>query len=986
MLSEERRKQLDGIVQQMTTNKEPDTNIQAVVDDFKNKYSSEQPQVQTPDRYLKKAADITNTIFGGGKIGEALAGGQVSGRELAGSALQSASLFFPAAKVAGVGAQAARYLGMRGLSKAVGAIGSGALGGYGFDVATNLQDTTKQGAEVLSPDIGTAIGGGIPAAGAIAGTLAKKGIDVARTVAPKLLSYTADIPEQAFDALIQRREAVTQAIKEGGTAEQALKTTRGAVRQLRSTLSQEWDDGVKQIADEFNGVRVGVSGNLENKIETLADEFGVRIPQNIKSASIAEWMDTLKSINELPKLMLSVSPKGAIAREAKKELKDLIIKEFGGEKGSVATLYQNYAAKKTVFDAANQLVQAYSSGKPIQESTALGRLKALFNDNKSAYLDAILQLEKETGQDLLSRITALQFQSKLPKTGTVLSASGGLKSSKGPLDKAVDMLLIPLTSPRAASWIINALENIKIKTPNITTPGDELLNKIDEATKNIPNKQGGFIKLPTVDISKNITPESVASKVDAQDIATIKSFLDNPQDTNAFLKAQPILEGMKIDKADPKVQTRFLKEVLDLADQTSADTALIQEAKKYKTAEEFWKNNIGNEVIIPNEGTGIIDELVDGNVWIDFGDRKVSAQTESLLNNLKSIDGVKIINNQHKINAAKELVDQKQKALDLVEENTRKNMSLFGIENQVSPLKAGQLRTQLVNKKIKTQNGVVSIRDWMMDKMLKDNLVLSENGNLLVKNKNEHVGIGLKTEAEKEFAKYIDSNRSELTDIWKKANGEADDLLTQAKGKTLEEFVRAQGTPVYHGTKHSFDVFEDKYLGQVTGSKSAKEGFYFTTNRNVAEGYANFGDSAKADALKREADKLEEIAKRTNKSADWDAYNDAYLKYEDEALTPSDYSDRRVIEARLDMKNPLIVDFDNKRFIDEDYMKLLETAKKNGNDGVIIKNVSDAVETTYSLEYEPDASLIGDIYVPFSAKQIKTRSQLTDIWKKANKK
>lgn len=38
MLSEERRKQLDGIVQQMATNKEPSSNIQAVVNDFKSKY------------------------------------------------------------------------------------------------------------------------------------------------------------------------------------------------------------------------------------------------------------------------------------------------------------------------------------------------------------------------------------------------------------------------------------------------------------------------------------------------------------------------------------------------------------------------------------------------------------------------------------------------------------------------------------------------------------------------------------------------------------------------------------------------------------------------------------------------------------------------------------------------------------------------------------------------------------------------------------
>ena len=48
-LSEQRRTQLDGIVQEMIKNKEPDSNIQFVVDDFKKKYENEQaPQIDTP--------------------------------------------------------------------------------------------------------------------------------------------------------------------------------------------------------------------------------------------------------------------------------------------------------------------------------------------------------------------------------------------------------------------------------------------------------------------------------------------------------------------------------------------------------------------------------------------------------------------------------------------------------------------------------------------------------------------------------------------------------------------------------------------------------------------------------------------------------------------------------------------------------------------------------------------------------------------------
>lgn len=46
MLSEDRRKQLDSIVDQMSGNREKDADIQFVVDDFKSKYENEQPETQ----------------------------------------------------------------------------------------------------------------------------------------------------------------------------------------------------------------------------------------------------------------------------------------------------------------------------------------------------------------------------------------------------------------------------------------------------------------------------------------------------------------------------------------------------------------------------------------------------------------------------------------------------------------------------------------------------------------------------------------------------------------------------------------------------------------------------------------------------------------------------------------------------------------------------------------------------------------------------
>lgn len=71
-LSENKRKQLDGIVQQMLQNKEPDENIRFVVEDFKKKYQNVPKPEETKKDFLQKAGDVVNKIFPGKQIGEAI--------------------------------------------------------------------------------------------------------------------------------------------------------------------------------------------------------------------------------------------------------------------------------------------------------------------------------------------------------------------------------------------------------------------------------------------------------------------------------------------------------------------------------------------------------------------------------------------------------------------------------------------------------------------------------------------------------------------------------------------------------------------------------------------------------------------------------------------------------------------------------------------------------------------------------------------------
>lgn len=470
------REQLIENIKAMETQGAQPDEIQSYLDSFKGKQPSGIVSPQPMDISLGEkvgsflAPTVTQTVK---KIADRE---MPTGRDVLGSALEAGSFLVPggaiakgALKTAGLAKKA--LTGAKTLGVAGGMAGAGREVGAGGDVG-DIAEATIGGAT-----IGAGVGVALPVlgAGAIAAPGAIKALPkVIEKVTPKLLSYTSDVPEKAFETMLARREPVTRALREGVTPEIALSETQSAVRQLRTTLSKDWEDSTKNIYDEFTTKRWGMATNAQKLANKVADDFGIELPQNLGNISVKESLDLLKEVNELySKRAVKESAQGIGVRKFKEYLQSSVIKNFGGEKGSVSTLYSNYSAKKGVLDAANDIVKAYSTGKPIQQSTALGRLKALFNENKSAYLDAILDLEKATGKDLMSKITAVQFSEKLPKKLASVSSSGGLQSPKGVIDKALDLMILPLSSPRSAAFIARALTKVKkvgTSTEGRTTP------------------------------------------------------------------------------------------------------------------------------------------------------------------------------------------------------------------------------------------------------------------------------------------------------------------------------------------------------------------------------------------------------------------------------------------------------------------------------------------------------------------------------------
>ena len=71
----------------------------------------------------------------------------------------------------------------------------------------------------------------------------------------------------------------------------------------------------------------------------------------------------------------------------------------------------------------------------------------------------------------------------------------------------------------------------------------------------------------------------------------------------------------------------------------------------------------------------------------------------------------------------------------------------------------------------------------------------------------------------------------------KKPNAELSGSVEEAKKyKSADEFMKAQGEPLYHGTNAKFDEFDTKKIGSTTDDGMWGRGFYFS-DKATAKNY-----------------------------------------------------------------------------------------------------------------------------------------------------
>jgi hypothetical protein len=252
----------------------------------------------------------------------------------------------------------------------------------------------------------------------------------------------------------------------------------------------------------------------------------------------------------------------------------------------------------------------------------------------------------------------------------------------------------------------------------------------------------------------------------------------------------------------------------------------------------------------------------------------------------------------------------------------------------------------------------------------------------------------------------VETASSETQNLENDGRNKPESVIGGSENKAIVKNNKGEDVEFYHGTPSEFEDFDMSKLGENTKAESAKEGIFFSNNQNVAESYRKQSeyDNPNIEQAESELKKLtrNELISISEKIL----YNRSKKYYEGEGaqeiiddiigeikddLSESFYQDRnkyieklskelynkgvklepykkqgKLFSVKLKMSNPFV--FDAKENFAEDIglVKLIKTAKKNGHDGVIVKNTYDSV----SFGEKGNDTQLSDIAIVFDKNQI----------------
>jgi hypothetical protein len=471
---------------------------------YKSQVSMPTPSSQSfTDRAVDKTASVLDTVFGGGKIGEAI-GTKIAearatpeeraavaefnsdtfegptGRELAGDALRIGATFIPTTKLAGVASKGLQAAGVGSkLASVAGSSIAGATAGLAADTGLSM---SEGGGPTVG--LGTTVGAGIPIVapvlGAISRGVGKLTGKIASETQGAITGTSAETIEQAFVAAKKggtELDTFTQALRGKTTPEQLVNNIRDSVSTVntqrqtlfRETLAQLGDTPVNTTPAkqafidnlESAGVTIGDTGldftnsklrlvpAAQSKLQTAFTDL-MNTPQSAFLEDVDTTRQALKALS-----MAGDDPSANLANklldDAVRSVRDTASKQVPG----YGKMLNQFAETSEFLD---ELQRGLATGDRATVDQTYRRMATALKTNNEARLHLLEELDSVTDGSILSSIAGQQLSETLPR-GIFRQIAAGVAGGSVITGGAPSALLGPLVlaSPRVTGEFVRAL-------------------------------------------------------------------------------------------------------------------------------------------------------------------------------------------------------------------------------------------------------------------------------------------------------------------------------------------------------------------------------------------------------------------------------------------------------------------------------------------------------------------------------------------------